>query len=147
MVRVENLVSEVITLALKTVQLLFDSRETDKLGAEDFGDYRTQLLPWAACQPRVAAYCDALGMPQTGEEFAGALRAAHGAERNGALGQLQYQVLRQSAGRHGPYGRSGVGSRRVSGGVRACGNVLELLRERRRLVAPRAERPNGSIER
>jgi hypothetical protein len=43
-------------------------------GAENFGDYRTQLLPWAVCQPRVAAYCDALGMPQTGEEFVAQLK-------------------------------------------------------------------------
>jgi len=26
------------------------------VGAENFGDYRTQLLPWAICQPRLAAY-------------------------------------------------------------------------------------------
>ena len=37
--------------------------------AENFGDYRTQLLPWAACRPRLAAYCDALGMPRAGKEF------------------------------------------------------------------------------
>src|SRR4051794_24171165 len=38
-------------------------------GAENFGDYRTQLLPWAACKPRLASYCVALGMPQTGKAF------------------------------------------------------------------------------
>ena len=43
-------------------------------GAENFGDYRTQLLPWAACKPRLAAYCDALGMPRTGKEFVAQLK-------------------------------------------------------------------------
>jgi TnpA family transposase len=43
-------------------------------GAENFGDYRTQLLPWAACKPRLAAYCDALGMPRTGKEFVALLK-------------------------------------------------------------------------
>jgi TnpA family transposase len=38
-------------------------------GAENFGDYRTQLLPWAACKPRLASYYGALGMPQTGKAF------------------------------------------------------------------------------
>src|SRR3954452_9996372 len=38
-------------------------------GAENFGDYRTQLLPWAACKSRLASYCVALGMPQTGKAF------------------------------------------------------------------------------
>jgi len=44
------------------------------VGAENFGDYRTQLLPWAACKPRLAAYCGALGMPQTGKEFVARLK-------------------------------------------------------------------------
>jgi TnpA family transposase len=38
-------------------------------GAENFGDYRTQLLPWAACKLRLAAYCGTLGMARTGKEF------------------------------------------------------------------------------
>ena len=44
-------------------------------GAENFGDYRTQLLSWKACEPRLAAYCDALGMPDKGKEFVGQLKA------------------------------------------------------------------------
>ena len=43
-------------------------------GAENFGDHRTQLLSWAACKPRLAAYCGALGMPQTGKEFVAQLK-------------------------------------------------------------------------
>jgi TnpA family transposase len=44
------------------------------VGAENFGDYRTQLLPWGDCEPRVAAYCDALRMPKTGDEFVAQLK-------------------------------------------------------------------------
>jgi TnpA family transposase len=44
-------------------------------GAENFGDYRTQLLPWATCKPRLAAYSDALGMPRTGKEFVAQLKS------------------------------------------------------------------------
>ncbi|MEC5384055.1 hypothetical protein VSX64_25660, partial [Aurantimonas sp. C2-6-R+9] len=39
------------------------------VGSEQFADYRTQLLPWTECQPRLAAYCEALAMPQTGDKF------------------------------------------------------------------------------
>ena len=56
---------------------LADALQTGDLyvvGAENFGDHRTQLLPWAACQPRLAAYCGALGMPQTGAEFVAQLK-------------------------------------------------------------------------
>jgi TnpA family transposase len=45
------------------------------VGAENFADYRTQLLPWAECEARLAAYCAALGIPERGEDFAAALRA------------------------------------------------------------------------
>jgi TnpA family transposase len=44
-------------------------------GAENFGDYRTQLLPWTQCKPRVEGYCSALGMPRTGKEFVALLKA------------------------------------------------------------------------
>jgi hypothetical protein len=44
-------------------------------GAENFGDYRTQLLPWETCKPRLTAYCDALGMSRTGKEFVAQLKS------------------------------------------------------------------------
>jgi hypothetical protein len=56
---------------------LADALQTGDLyitGAENFGDYRTQLLPWAACKPRLAAYCGALEMSQTGTEFVAQLK-------------------------------------------------------------------------
>ena len=44
-------------------------------GAEEFSDYRAQLLPWSECEPRLAAYCAALGIPERGVDFADALKA------------------------------------------------------------------------
>ena len=44
------------------------------VGSENFADYRAQLLPWAECEPRLAAYCAALGIPERGEDFATALK-------------------------------------------------------------------------
>ena len=44
------------------------------VGSENFADYRTQLLPWVDCEPRLPAYCAALGMPERGEEFAAVLK-------------------------------------------------------------------------
>jgi TnpA family transposase len=35
------------------------------LGSEDYADYRTQLLSWEVCRPRVDAYCEALAIPST----------------------------------------------------------------------------------
>lgn len=43
-------------------------------GSEEFADYRAQLLPWAECQQRLTAYCEALDMPQTAAEFVQSLR-------------------------------------------------------------------------
>ena len=45
------------------------------VGAEEFADYRAQLLPWSECEPRLAAYCAALGIPERGADFAAALKA------------------------------------------------------------------------
>lgn len=45
------------------------------VGAEEFADYRAQLLPWSECEPRLAAYCAALGIPERGVDFAAALKA------------------------------------------------------------------------
>jgi hypothetical protein len=44
-------------------------------GAEEFADYRAQLLPWSECEPRLAAYCAALGIPENGLDFAALLKA------------------------------------------------------------------------
>jgi TnpA family transposase len=57
---------------------LADALQTGDLyivGAENFSDYRAQLLPWAECEARLPAYCAALGIPERGEDFAAALRA------------------------------------------------------------------------
>ena len=42
--------------------------------AEDFADYRAQLLPWSDCEPRLTAYCAALGIPERGVDFATTLK-------------------------------------------------------------------------
>ena len=44
------------------------------VGAEEFADYRTQLLPWSECETRLAAYCASLGIPEHGADFAAALK-------------------------------------------------------------------------
>ncbi|WP_411705434.1 Tn3 family transposase, partial [Edaphovirga cremea] len=38
-------------------------------GSEDYADYRSQLLPWEVCQPRVTAYCQALALPDSPQAF------------------------------------------------------------------------------
>ncbi len=45
------------------------------VGAEEFADYRAQLMPWSECEPRLAAYCTALGIPERGLDFSAALKA------------------------------------------------------------------------
>ena len=57
---------------------LADALQTGDLyvvGAENFADYRAQLLPWAECEARLPAYCATLGIPERGEDFAAALKA------------------------------------------------------------------------
>ena len=44
------------------------------VGAEEFADYRAQLLPWSECETRLAAYCATLGIPERGADFAAALK-------------------------------------------------------------------------
>jgi TnpA family transposase len=44
------------------------------VGAEEYADYRAQLLPWPECEKRLPAYCAALGIPERGEGFAAALK-------------------------------------------------------------------------
>jgi TnpA family transposase len=56
---------------------LADALQTGDLyvvGAENFADYRAQLLPWSECETRLPAYCAALGIPERGENFAAALK-------------------------------------------------------------------------
>ena len=43
-------------------------------GSEQFADYRDQLLSWSECEPKVAAYCQQLGLPATAEGFVQHLR-------------------------------------------------------------------------
>ena len=45
------------------------------VGAEEFADYRAQLLSWSECETRLAAYCATLGIPAQGADFAAALKA------------------------------------------------------------------------
>jgi TnpA family transposase len=44
-------------------------------GSENFADYRAQLLPWSECEPKLAAYCEAIKMPANGAEFVAKLKA------------------------------------------------------------------------
>ena len=43
-------------------------------GTEAYGDYRAQLLPWSECEPKLAAWCAAVGIPRRGADFAAMLR-------------------------------------------------------------------------
>lgn len=42
-------------------------------GAENYADYRDQLLPWSECEPLLPDYCRQLGLPATATEFVNAL--------------------------------------------------------------------------
>jgi len=44
------------------------------MGSEQFADYRSQLLSWAECEPKVADYCQRLNLPTTAEGFVEHLR-------------------------------------------------------------------------
>jgi TnpA family transposase len=43
-------------------------------GTEMYADYRTQLMPWAACQDILPDYCSAVGLPTSAVEFVRSLR-------------------------------------------------------------------------
>ena len=43
-------------------------------GSDAFADYRDQLLSWEACQPLLAPYCTAMGLPTTAAAFVSDLR-------------------------------------------------------------------------
>ena len=44
-------------------------------GAENYADYRDQLLPWAECEPLLPDYCRQLGLPANAAEFDNGLHA------------------------------------------------------------------------
>jgi hypothetical protein len=44
------------------------------LGAEQYADYRAQLLPWEACARLLESYCAAVGLPTTAHAFVQQLR-------------------------------------------------------------------------
>jgi hypothetical protein len=43
-------------------------------GSETYADFRTQLLSWPECQPRLAPYCQAVELPAAAEAFVADLR-------------------------------------------------------------------------
>ncbi len=43
-------------------------------GSERFADYRAQLLPWEACEPQVAQYCQEVNLPSDAQAFVKQLR-------------------------------------------------------------------------
>jgi TnpA family transposase len=43
-------------------------------GSGTYDDYRTQLLPWDQCEPHLARYCRAVGLPASGGDIVAALR-------------------------------------------------------------------------
>lgn len=43
-------------------------------GSETYADFRTQLLSWPECQPRLAPYCRAVELPASAEAFVADLR-------------------------------------------------------------------------
>lgn len=45
------------------------------VGSEHFADFRAQLLPWSDCAPKLAAFCDAVGMPDNADDFVAQLKA------------------------------------------------------------------------
>jgi hypothetical protein len=44
-------------------------------GSEQYADYRDQLLSWEECEPKVAEYCQRLGLPMTADGFVEHLRS------------------------------------------------------------------------
>ena len=43
-------------------------------GSERFADYRAQLLPWEACEPLMAEYCQEMDLPADAPTFVARLR-------------------------------------------------------------------------
>ncbi len=63
------------------------------MGSEQFADYRSQLLPWKECEPKVAEYCQRLNLPMTAEGFVEHLRTW--------LTEIAAQVDRTRPANHG----------------------------------------------
>lgn len=75
--RSDQSVSDRRTLEVCVFVYLAEALQTGDLyvvGAEEFADYRAQLLPWSECETRLAAYCASLGIPERGADFAAALK-------------------------------------------------------------------------
>jgi TnpA family transposase len=80
---VTNRRSEPFTLDRRALEVctfvhLCDALQSGDLyvvGAEEFADYRAQLLPWSDCEPRLVAYCAGLGIPESGLDFVASLKA------------------------------------------------------------------------
>lgn len=47
------------------------------VGAEQFADYRDQLLPWAACAPQIASYCATTGKGRSRRVYGSAICGVH----------------------------------------------------------------------
>jgi len=75
--RSDQSVSDRCALEVCVFVYLAEALQTGDLyvvGAEEFADYRAQLLPWSECETRLAAYCASLGIPERGADFAAALK-------------------------------------------------------------------------
>ncbi|GGT46220.1 hypothetical protein ACFFV7_39810 [Nonomuraea spiralis] len=47
------------------------------LGSNEHGDWSAHLLPWEECQPKLAAFCEKVGLPDTPAGFVAHLKDAH----------------------------------------------------------------------
>ena len=46
-------------------------------GADEYADWRTNLLTWEECEPLLASFCEKTGLPATATGFTGRLRDTH----------------------------------------------------------------------
>ncbi|MEU8250269.1 hypothetical protein [Nonomuraea sp. NPDC048916] len=51
------------------------------LGSNESADWSAHLLPWEECQPKLAAFCEKVGLPDTPAAFVAHLKADAEAER------------------------------------------------------------------
>lgn len=47
------------------------------LGSNEYADWSAHLLPWEECQPKLAAFCEKVGLPGTPAGFVAHLKDAH----------------------------------------------------------------------
>lgn len=47
------------------------------LGSNEYADWGAHLLPWEDCQPKLAAFCEKVGLPDTPAGFVAHLKDAH----------------------------------------------------------------------